>query len=143
MVWRFNRSFNQSHGPRTRHNLWGDTYYIGRRRSNALGVTHGSATSTYRPFRGSAIHTLGQRRIIYRAMRRAGRQGIRRAAGDIRMARLVRRQAIDGLFGGTNRDVANIVESFIPSNQVMQRATAEVTQVAQPASLAAIVRTIL
>ena len=138
MVWRFNRSFNQSHGPRRRHNLWANTYYVGQRRSNALNVTHGSATSTY-----SGLYRLGQRRIIYRAMRRAGVERIRRAAGEIRMARLVRRQALDRLFGGQHQDARNIVESFIPSNQVTQRATAEVTQVAQPASLAAIVRTIL
>ena len=140
MVWRFNRGYNRTHGPRRRNNLWPGTYYVGQRRSNALHSTPGSASQTY-----AGLWNLGQRRIIYRGIRRAGLQGIRRAAGEIRMARLVRRQALDRLFGGQHPDARNLVESFIPSNQVTQRATAEVTPMvtAAPASLAAIVRTIL
>ena len=63
------------------------------------------------------------------------------------MARIVRRQALDNMFGGNHRDVANIIESFIPSHQVAQTANATIVETptvnAMPASLAAIVRTIL
>lgn len=117
-------------------------YPVGRRRARAAGTTPGSMTAPY-----GAIQNMALRGVIGRAIMRAGLNRIRRTAGDIRMARIVRRQALDQMFGGRHRDVTNIIESFIPSNQVTQRADATITGTptvnAVPASLAAIVRTIL
>ena len=113
-------------------------------RARAAGTTPGSMFAPY-----GAIQRMALRGVIGRAVMRAGVQRLRRTAGDIRMARIVRRQALDGLFNGRHRDVANIIESFIPSHQVAQRANATIigehvpTVSAMPASLAAIVRTIL
>lgn len=152
--WRFNRNYDRTHGPRRRNNLFPGTYYIGTRRSDALWATPGSASNTY-----SALYRMGQRTIISRAIRRIGSigrdinnhgrrmQALRRAAGNIRMARLIRRQALDSIArgtadGGLGQDVARIVESFIPSNQITQRATAAditPTVTAVPAGRAAIV----